>query len=72
MSTLLKQNCQEKLQVPRVMLLLTSFYFQRDDQEGGYSPKKVFNVDRTCLYWKSMMEISREGKSNVRIKIAKG
>ncbi|XP_074854943.1 tigger transposable element-derived protein 1 [Carettochelys insculpta] len=35
-------------------------------EEGGYSPKQVFNVDETGLYWKRMPErtyISREEKT---------
>ncbi|CAM5077719.1 unnamed protein product [Natator depressus] len=42
--------------------------------EGGYSPKQVFNVDETDLYWKKMpmrTYISRDEKTAARCKASK-
>ncbi|XP_041053574.1 tigger transposable element-derived protein 1-like [Carcharodon carcharias] len=49
-------------------------YLKRIIEEGGYSPKQVFNVDETGLYWKRMPKktyISREEKTAPGFKAAK-
>ncbi|XP_038669700.1 tigger transposable element-derived protein 1-like [Scyliorhinus canicula] len=49
-------------------------YLKRITEEGGYSPKQVFNVDEAGLYWKRMPKrtyISREEKTAPGFKAAK-
>ena len=48
--------------------------FKKILDEGGYSPKQVFNVDETALFWKKMPDrsyISKEEKSLPGYKVAK-
>ena len=48
--------------------------FKKILDEGGYSPKQVFNVDETALFWKRMPDrsyISKEEKSLPGYKVAK-
>ena len=43
-------------------------------EEGGYSPKQIFNIDETGVFWKRMsrrMYISREERSAPGFKAAK-
>ncbi|KAG6928966.1 tigger transposable element derived 1, partial [Chelydra serpentina] len=49
-------------------------YLKKIIEEGGYSPKQVFNVNETGLYWKRMPErtyISQEEKTAPGFKAAK-
>nr|XP_006128720.1 tigger transposable element-derived protein 1-like [Pelodiscus sinensis] len=51
-----------------------SHYLKKIIAEGGYTPKQVFNVDETGLYWKRMPEqtyISQEEKTAPGFKAAK-